>query len=190
MKWAACGLGQKITNGELPPEYFINGVSAFVLSNQMIIPFGSAAYDDFDFELSSNRIAIECAFGILVRRWGILWRPLEMAFNRRASVISCCMKLHNFCINRSIDEERVAKSGAQAELLPGRWEKEPTFDENGRPVEHLDTCRTSDESAAEARARNASGDRNATRLGLVQAIREAGLSRPASSRARRAARRS
>ena len=43
----------------------------------MIVPSGEAALDNYDFYQSSNRMAIECAFGILVRRWGLLWRPLS-----------------------------------------------------------------------------------------------------------------
>lgn len=45
--------------GEFPKEYFLNGDSAFVLSNNMIIPTGKAQFSDFDFEQSSNRMAIE-----------------------------------------------------------------------------------------------------------------------------------
>ena len=49
----------KVAAGELPVEYFINGDSAYVLSNQMIVPCGSAEFSDFDFQQSSNRICIE-----------------------------------------------------------------------------------------------------------------------------------
>jgi hypothetical protein len=30
----------------------------------------------FNHILSSQRITIELAFGVLIRRWGILWRPI------------------------------------------------------------------------------------------------------------------
>eukprot|EP00965_Chrysotila_dentata_P175292 5786274-Pleurochrysis_carterae.AAC.1 len=30
---------------------------------------------------------IECAFGILVRRFGVFWRPLAVRFDRRAKLI-------------------------------------------------------------------------------------------------------
>ena len=43
-------------------------------------------------------MAIECAFGMLVRRWGILWRPLGFAFERRSPLIGALMRLHNWCI--------------------------------------------------------------------------------------------
>ncbi len=75
MAWAASSLGQAVQAGLLPHPYFINGDAAFALSNSMIVPSGEAAYDAFDFEQSSNRMAIECAFGIIFRRWGDLVAP-------------------------------------------------------------------------------------------------------------------
>ena len=59
LAWASSELGMEIAAGELPEEYFINGDNAYVLSNQMIVPCGSAKFSDFDFQQSSNRIYIE-----------------------------------------------------------------------------------------------------------------------------------
>lgn len=41
---------------------------------------------------------IERAFGVLKRRWGIMWRPLEFSFQKWSITIMVCAKLHNFCI--------------------------------------------------------------------------------------------
>ena len=79
--------------------------SAFSLSNSMITPSGGEL-DDFDFHQSSNRMAIECAFGILVKRWGVLWRPSCVRFDRRAALISACVRLHNFCIDKRIEDQK------------------------------------------------------------------------------------
>lgn len=178
----------KVANGDLPPEYFLNGDNAYVLSNQMVVPCGNAANDDFDFEQSSNRICIECAFGILVRRWGILWRPLEMKFRRRAPIISCCMNLHNYCINKSIEEVQMATSGPLSEVVPGRWEMTPKFDELGRPVEYLITRNKAPAESAVERAAFDAAPRDTTRQRLIRAIREKGLTRPQTSGYRRGAR--
>lgn len=54
------------------------------------------------------------AFGILVRRWGILWRPLEVAFHKLASVVNVLMNLHNFCIDagqKEMKENEVLEAG-------------------------------------------------------------------------------
>ena len=62
--WALSELGLKIANGELDSRYFINGDSAYVLGPQMVVPYGKPAYTNFDYVQSSNRICIECAFGV------------------------------------------------------------------------------------------------------------------------------
>jgi DDE superfamily endonuclease len=50
--------------------------------------------------LSGQRITEERAFGMLVRRFGILWRPIEYSvFNARKIVEACC-RLHNLCMQR------------------------------------------------------------------------------------------
>lgn len=72
--WSSSSLGAKINAGELAQPFFLNGDNAFALSNSMIVP--SNMDTDFDFIQSSCRMPIECAFGILIRRVGILWRAL------------------------------------------------------------------------------------------------------------------
>ena len=53
----------------------------------------------FNNMLSSQRITIERAFGILIRRWGILWKPLEYKIAHVTLIIQVCAKLHNRCID-------------------------------------------------------------------------------------------
>ena len=101
--FSATALGQDVVSGKLPYPYFLNGDAAFTLGPHMIIPSNNDPnLDDFDFYQSSNRMAIECAFGILVRRWGVLWRSLSVKFNRRAPLVGALMRLHNFCIDRRL----------------------------------------------------------------------------------------
>lgn len=50
--------------------------------------------------LSSQRITIERAFGILVRRWGILWRPITFRLDKVATIVRVCAMLHNICVDR------------------------------------------------------------------------------------------
>ena len=57
--FAIAQLGLAIDAGNFPEGFFLNGDSAFVLSNCMVVPTGLAEFDDFDFEQSSNRMAIE-----------------------------------------------------------------------------------------------------------------------------------
>lgn len=43
---------------------------------------------------------IERAFGLLVQRWGIFWRPLRVDMQRIPLIITVACKLHNICIDR------------------------------------------------------------------------------------------
>ena len=48
------------------------------------------------------RQCIERAFALLVKRWGILWRPILCDYSRWTLVLTVCAKLHNLCINKDI----------------------------------------------------------------------------------------
>jgi hypothetical protein len=62
--WALSELGLLIADGKLDSRYFINGDSAYVIGPQMVVPYGKPAASNFDYVQSSNRICIECAFGV------------------------------------------------------------------------------------------------------------------------------
>jgi len=140
--FAISDLGRRVCNGELPAPFFINGDAAFSLSNSVITPAGggSADLDKFDYHQSSNRVAIECAFGMLVKRWSILWKPLTVRFDRRAPLIGACIRLHNFCIDHRIAEETRDENGI-SEVQPNRYARTPKFDKEGRPVRYLQILR-------------------------------------------------
>ena len=173
--WALTSLGRDIAAGKLDSRYFINGDSAYVSSDQMVVPYGKDMHTNFDFVQSSNRMCIECAFGILIRRWGILWRPLEVDFDRRAGLVGCCMRLHNFCIDSRISEAHLAEmDGLPAVAVPpdggleARWEGTPKF-KDGRPVQSLNW-----NSAGHGGATGASS----ARVRLTQAVEVSGFVRP------------
>jgi hypothetical protein len=72
----------------------------------MIVPFKGAkngAKDAFNYFHSSLRINIECAFGMLVHRFGMLRKPIPMniSVSKTTSLLMCLCKIHNFCINES-----------------------------------------------------------------------------------------
>jgi len=135
LAWALSDLGAAINKGELPIPFFINADSAFQCGPSMRVPSGDPDLDDYDFHQSSNRMPIECAFGILIHRWGVLWKPLKVRFDRRAPLIAACMRLHNFCIDKGVEDELRAQHG-MTEVVPGRWATTPKYDRDGRPVEY------------------------------------------------------
>lgn len=99
------------------------GDAAYVLNEKMVVPYSgnnlSKVEDSFNFFQSQVRINIECSFGILVARWGILWRPLRFNLENSAKIIVCCATLHNFCIDQRLE-------------LPDATHKTPKVDINGR----------------------------------------------------------
>ena len=52
------------------------------------------------------RIRVECAFGMLVQRWGILRTaiPRGVSIKRTIALVNALVKLHNFCIDNSNPE--------------------------------------------------------------------------------------
>jgi hypothetical protein len=53
----------------------------------------------FYHELSSERITVERVLGMIVRRFGILWRPLEYHFSKRPTIFRILSRLHNMCMD-------------------------------------------------------------------------------------------
>ena len=94
----------------LPEGYWCGGDNAYCNTEHLLVPFPgqnlSQRKDSFNYFLSQLRIRIENAFALLVRRWGILWRPLSVKLKNQPNLIMCLCKLHNFCI----DEKEISPS--------------------------------------------------------------------------------
>ena len=93
----------------LPFPYHWIGDNAYTLNETMIVPFlGQNLHkthpylEAFNFYQSQLRITIECAFGVLVRRWGILWKAMEYDLEFQFEIVHACCRLHNFCISRRL----------------------------------------------------------------------------------------
>lgn len=93
--------------GKLPPGYHLVLDEAYSLISGPghLTPFSKAQLKTatrdrylkikaFNFILSSQRITIERAFGMLVRKFGILWRPLEFPLAQNINITFVCAKLH------------------------------------------------------------------------------------------------
>ena len=57
--------------------------------------------DNYNFYHSQLRIRIECAFGMLVMRWGVLRMaiPIGITIKKTIALVNCLAKLHNFCVD-------------------------------------------------------------------------------------------
>jgi len=91
---------------------YIIGDSAYALRSFLLVPYDNAqpysAEDTFNYHHSTCRIWVECAFGEIDMRWGILWKPLNFSFEHNMQVIDATMRLHNFIVmdrmkNNNID---------------------------------------------------------------------------------------
>ena len=82
---------------------YLVGDSAYSLRSYLLTPYDNpgvkSAKDNFNFYLSSCRIYVECCFGEIDRRWGILWRPLMGKLKNHKNTIDACLRLHNFIVD-------------------------------------------------------------------------------------------
>ena len=91
--------------GFLAPGLCLFGDNAYVNKPYMCTPYTNVPAgdrrDDFNFYQSQVRINIECAFGMLVNRWGILRKPISRLFgiDKVSKMVQCLCSLHNFLID-------------------------------------------------------------------------------------------
>jgi hypothetical protein len=161
--WAYSSL-EKSTSRR-PEPYYILGDAAYPLSDKLLTPYSGAATrgdrhkDAFNFYQSQLRIRIEMSFGLLVARWGILWRPMRVSLRHVPHVVHAVVRLHNLCIRKQ--DASIPREAEDAETL--RW----------RPHELDERFRT-------RRVRSpAAADRNETRRDRIcDKLQAIGLVRP------------
>ena len=89
---------------DLPDGCFVVGNNAWVLTSNLIIPYSGknkqdSEKDAFNFFLSQLHIRIEQAFGLLVAKWYIFKKLLDVKFWRTTLINEAAFRLHNFCID-------------------------------------------------------------------------------------------
>ena len=98
-------LSDDIKGGKLHKDFNVVLDEGYPCTQQEMSPWKgkqlSQEKDAFNYYLSLQRQVIERAFGILVQRFGIFWRPLRVKFKNRGLVIRVACKLHNICIDRN-----------------------------------------------------------------------------------------
>eukprot|EP00658_Telonema_sp_P-2_P031774 TRINITY_DN2370_c0_g1_i1.p1 TRINITY_DN2370_c0_g1~~TRINITY_DN2370_c0_g1_i1.p1 ORF type:complete len:473 (-),score=63.81 TRINITY_DN2370_c0_g1_i1:76-1494(-) len=106
--YAVSNLHEFICAGKLPSKYYIVGDEAYAAAAQMVVPYpghhgfqDAGGYDAFNFYQSSTRMNIECAFGMLVQRFGVFWRKMEGTLPMVNKKVMACMLLHNIILHAS-----------------------------------------------------------------------------------------
>ena len=91
------------------------------------------AKDGFNFFQSQVRINIECAFGILVHRFGILRKPIpvNISVQKTTSLVLALCKLHNFCINQNDSNVSSAFESDVANIVREGGIYRPSMDKDG-----------------------------------------------------------
>ena len=120
-------LGMKLDENGIKEGYWIAGDDAYACSEWLLCPYskqscrGYQERDDFNFYQSRCRINIECAFGMLVHRFGVLRRPMRCKLSEvTVVVVVVCMKLHNLCIddNEHVSHPRVVDIDSRDIMTP------------------------------------------------------------------------
>jgi len=88
----------------LPLGFCVIGDAAYTPSEHWVPVYCGAdkkraIYDNFNYYASQLRIHVEMAFGLMTKKWGVLWKPLVVDIRKVKSVAMCVARLHNYCIN-------------------------------------------------------------------------------------------
>lgn len=99
---------QLLKYGFLKPGLTLFGDNAYVNTEFMTTPFKAVSggeLDAFNYYHLQVRINIECAFGMLIHRWGCLRKalPVNLSIERISALVKCLCILHNFCINERLN---------------------------------------------------------------------------------------
>ena len=114
LAFEASELHKRLEEGLLADGLVIFGDNAYLNTKYMATPYPNIAgkdqeksKDNYNFYHSQVRIRIECAFGMLVQRWGTLRMamPKGIGLARIIALVNALAKLHNFCIDEVCDGE-------------------------------------------------------------------------------------
>lgn len=157
--------GSKLTRAMTRDGICIAADEAYAASEVLAVPWpgggrGDRWKDAYNFYLSSLRIHIEQAFGMLLWRWGVFWRPLRVPFGKRPCLIGACFRLHNFCRSQS---------GTSSALVAPYG--------NDRAGGTVSFARNDDVNAGQ-RGRRRDCERSDLRVKMTRVVQDRGLLRP------------
>ena len=127
-------LWEAIQSGYISQGFYLLGDAAYRGIQHILTPFiGNQTADEsvFSFYHSSLRMCVECSFGILVSRWGILWKPLKVSLRQAPKIVGTCMCLHNVMMDRCVPQEIRPPVYSKS----GRVTYRPHIDNNGAPTQ-------------------------------------------------------
>eukprot|EP00804_Cyclotella_cryptica_P003177 CCRYP_013780-RA/>CCRYP_013780-RA protein AED:0.21 eAED:0.16 QI:0/0/0/1/1/1/2/0/414 len=120
LAFEASDLHRRLENGLMKKDgekdrFVLFGDNAYLNTSYMATPLPNVAgnedmksKDNYNFYHSQLRIRVECAFGMLVQKWGILRMamPRNLSIKKIIAMVNALAKLHNFCIDEHDIPER------------------------------------------------------------------------------------
>ena len=105
-------LGRRLQSNTWPAHLWIGGDAAYSVGENMVTPYPGRnldeAHDAFNYFFSSRlRINIECAFGMIWKRFPILHGPLQYDITFVPEFICVLLKLHNIIVRSGLDESGI-----------------------------------------------------------------------------------
>jgi hypothetical protein len=193
--FALTGLGQALQDGRLPAQFHIAGDEAFVCCELTLTPWPGreleTSKDAFNYLHSRQRQVIECAFGMLIQRFGIFWRPLRVGLAKWSKIVTVCAKLHNLLVSSRIPdvEPRDAEDGLLAGLTLDAQRRRIAFTsgpstDDGEPAigfEWLNSHQNGigiDEGDPDGRGRHRQRERSMKRAAATDRLAQEGVCRP------------
>jgi hypothetical protein len=110
----ASDLHARLEDGLLKNGYILFGNNAYLNSFFMATPYSNVSgnpnkksEDNYNFFHSQLRIRVECAFGMLVARWGILRMAIsnKTTVTRTIALVNTLARLHNFCLEELVPNQ-------------------------------------------------------------------------------------
>ena len=104
-------LARYLRENGLPAGFWIAADNAYECQEGILTPWARSQTDGASCQSerdakeglkifqSTTRSHVEKAFGLLLNRFGVLWRPLRFDLSFVSVLLSVCIQLHNFCID-------------------------------------------------------------------------------------------
>lgn len=134
LAWITTEIVHDVNEGGLRYSFYLLDDSALTFKCSLITPRND---DDFNYEQISLRANVECTFGQIIRWWGILSRPSEIEFRKRAAVIFYSIRLPNFCVDERVQMMAFMHDIAILEVTPVMHVMSLDLDRQGSPREQM-----------------------------------------------------
>ncbi|XP_044133457.1 protein ANTAGONIST OF LIKE HETEROCHROMATIN PROTEIN 1-like [Bufo gargarizans] len=103
-----------------PLPYVLVGDEAFQMSGNLIKPYSSRGLDAtkriFNYRLTRARRMVECTFGILVSKWRVFAKPIQLKIETVDEVVKCGVVLHNFIRTKEPAIERIIEDSEMCSI--------------------------------------------------------------------------